>query len=55
MSTYRAMIEHRPKWSDDEPPPHPLFLTDIRNPTSRTVVCQGFSFADVLKHDELNV
>jgi hypothetical protein len=55
VSTYRAMIEHRPKWSDDEPPPHPLFLTDIRNPTSRTVVCQGFSFAGVLEHDELNV
>jgi hypothetical protein len=29
------MSEHEPKWAEDEPPPHPLFLTDI----TRNVVC----------------
>jgi hypothetical protein len=38
VSTYKIMLEHKPKWAEDEPPPRPFFLTDIKNPTSRTVV-----------------
>ncbi|XP_024387143.1 uncharacterized protein [Physcomitrium patens] len=37
VSTYKIMVEHKPKWAEDEPPPRPFFLTDIKNPTSRTV------------------
>jgi len=37
VSTYRIMMNHKPKWAEDELPPRPFFLTDIKNPTSRTV------------------
>lgn len=38
VSTYKIMMNHKPKWAEDELPPRPFFLTDIKNPTSRTVV-----------------
>nr|PNR40498.1 hypothetical protein PHYPA_017900 [Physcomitrium patens] len=42
VSTHKIMIQHKPKWAEYEPPPRPIILTDVKNPTSRAVMSWRF-------------